>query len=418
MGIVLDALSRVTEVQGSAFGGRRVYSVTQLNQAVKRVLERESEFRDVLVKGEVSNFKHHSSGHMYFTLKDDGARIKCVMFRGKNRNLRFRPEDGLTVVASGALGLYEVAGEYQLYVEELLPAGQGALFLAFEQLKQKLQAEGLFSQERKRPLPYLPRCVGVVTSPTGAAIRDILSVLRRRMPTVDILLAPALVQGEGGPASVVQAIEQLASRDDVEVLIVGRGGGSLEELWTFNDERVARAIAASNVPVISAVGHETDVTIADFVADRRAPTPSAAAELAVPERRALLQGVESMAERLQSAQAKRVRSLRERLEYLRSSPALTRPTDRVQQRMQHVDELTHRLSTSFQRLVEQRRHRLEATVGRLESLSPLGTLARGYAICHVDGNEVPVRRAADVPPGARLRVRLHEGELLCRTEDD
>lgn len=416
MGDVLDAYFSGTEVHDSAFGGRRVYTVSELNRAVKSVLESEPEFRELLVKGEISNFKHHSSGHMYFTLKEDRARLKCVMFRGKNRSLRFRPEDGLTVVASGALGLYEVAGEYQLYVDELLPAGQGALFLAFEQLKQKLQAEGLFAEERKRPLPFLPRCVGVVTSPTGAAIRDIVSVLKRRFPTVDILLAPALVQGEGGPTSVVNAIGRLTDREDVDLLIVGRGGGSLEELWTFNDERVARAIAASPIPVISAVGHETDVTIADFVADRRAPTPSAAAELAVPERRSLLLNIRSLEERLNAAEAKILRTLRERLHYVQASPALTRPSDRVQQRMQQVDELVYRMTTTFRHSLEQRRHRVEATVGRLEGLSPLGTLARGYAICRLEGSDEPVRSADSVPSGTKLRIRLHEGEIGCRAD--
>lgn len=396
-----------------AFGERTVLSVSDLTRLIKGTLERDPRLRGVLVKGEISNFKHHSSGHMYFTLKDAKSRLKCVMFRGRNASLRFRPEDGLTVVAGGSLSVYEVAGEYQLYVDELYPAGQGALHLAFEQLKAKLAAEGLFDPERKRPLPKLPRTVGVVTSPTGAAIRDILSVLRRRFPTINIILAPAIVQGEAGPASVIQAIERLNSRDDVDVMIVGRGGGSLEELWTFNDEGVARAIAASRIPIISAVGHETDVTIADFVADRRAPTPSAAAEMAVMERATLVQGVRDQKDRLVRAMDKRVRQLRENLGYLTRSAALTRPQDRLNQLRQQLDELSYRVETSFRHSTEGHRRRLEVLVGKLDGLSPLGTLARGYAICRIAATGDVVTDASRVRPGERLKVRVREGELTC-----
>ena len=391
-----------------------VYTVSDLTRLIKEALERDQRFRAVLVKGEISNFKHHSSGHMYFTLKDAKSRLKCVMFRGRNAALRFRPEDGLTVVAGGSLSVYEVAGEYQLYVDELYPAGQGALYLTFEQLKEKLAAEGLFDAARKRPLPKLPRTVGVVTSPTGAAIRDILSVLRRRFPTINIVLAPAIVQGEAGPASVIQAIERLNQRDDVDVLIVGRGGGSLEELWTFNDEGVARAIAASRIPVISAVGHETDVTIADFVADRRAPTPSAAAEMAVMERAILVQGVRDQRERMVRALEKRIRQLRESLGYLTRSAALTRPQDRLNQLRQQLDEMSYRMETSFRYETERRRRLLEALAGKLDGLSPLGTLARGYAICRIASTGDVVTEATRVRPGELLKVRVREGELTCK----
>ena len=312
------------------------------------------------------------------------------------------------------MSVYEVAGEYQLYVDELYPAGQGALYLAFEQLKEKLAAEGLFDAARKRPLPKLPRTVGVVTSPTGAAIRDILSVLRRRFPTINIVLAPAIVQGEAGPASVIQAIERLNQRDDVDVLIVGRGGGSLEELWTFNDEGVARAIAASRIPVISAVGHETDVTIADFVADRRAPTPSAAAEMAVMERAILVQGVRDQRERMVRALEKRIRQLRESLGYLTRSAALTRPQDRLNQLRQQLDEMSYRMETSFRYETERRRRLLEALAGKLDGLSPLGTLARGYAICRIASTGDVVTEATRVRPGELLKVRVREGELTCK----
>lgn len=394
-------------------GERPILSVSELTRRVKEILEADPVLRTVWVKGEISNFKHHSSGHMYFTLKDEKSRLKCVMFRTRNAALRFRPEDGLTVIAGGAIGVYEVAGEYQLYVDELYPAGQGALHLAFEQLKRKLESEGLFDPARKRPLPFLPRTVGVVTSPTGAAIRDILSVLRRRFPGVDIVLAPAQVQGEGGPASVIRGIRLLNERDDVDVLIVGRGGGSLEELWTFNDEGVARAIAASRIPVISAVGHETDFTIADFVADRRAPTPSAAAEMAVPERAALLAQLSSVRERLGRALEKQLSRRREALQYLRTSPALTRPLDRIYQRRQHLDDVVQRAAVAIRYGLEAKRRRLEALVGKLETLSPLATLARGYAICTKDDGSV-VTDAAAVRAGERVRVRVSRGEIRAR----
>lgn len=400
------------------FAGRHVYSVSELTLEIKAVLERTPSFHSVLVRGEISNFKHHTSGHMYFTLKDAHSRLKCVMFRGKNRKLTFRPEDGLNVVAGGTISLYEAAGEYQLYVEELFPAGQGALYLAFEQLKERLRGEGLFDEARKRPLPYLPRTVGIVTSPTGAAVRDILSVLRRRFPTVNIVLAPAIVQGDEGPASVAQGITRLNARRDVDVMIVGRGGGSLEELWTFNDERVARAIAASRIPVISAVGHETDVTIADFVADRRAPTPSAAAEMAVPDWGALVRDVQALRERLITSQTKYVHSLRERLRYLQQSPALSRPLDRLRQQMQQVDDVVHRLVTVQKHALSAQRQRLDALVAQLDSLSPLATLSRGYAICRRKDADEVLRDAADVQAGDLVDVRLHRGEFTCRVEGE
>lgn len=412
-GRLLEALEGIDE-NTIQLGGRPVYTVSELTRLVKEMFDADPRFRAVYVKGEISNFKHHTSGHMYFTLKDDRSRLRCVMFRGRNVALRFRPEDGLTVIAGGTLSVYEASGDYQLYVDELYPAGLGALHLAFEQLKQKLAAEGLFDPARKRPLPRLPRTVGVVTSPTGAAIRDIVSVLRRRFPNINIVLAPAIVQGEAGPASVIRAIQLLNQRDDIDVLIVGRGGGSLEELWTFNDEGVARAIAASRIPVISAVGHETDFTIADFVADRRAPTPSAAAEIAVAERAALERDVTASLERMTHAVQKKIRQLREALGYLTMSGALTRPKDRINQWRQQLDELMYRAESSFRHHLQEKRRRLEALVGKLDGLSPLGTLARGYAICRIAATGEVVTRAADVRPGERLQVRVRDGELLCQ----
>ena len=392
-------------------------SVSEVTAVIKARLEESAALRRILVKGEVSNFKHHSSGHMYFTLKDARSRLRCVMFRSRSSSVRFQVEDGLTVVARGDIGVYEAAGDYQLYVDELYPVGQGALYLAFTQLKEKLAAEGLFAPERKRTLPFLPHTVGVITSPTGAAIRDIVNVIRRRNPMVSILVAPALVQGEGGPASVVAAIEMMNEYKQADVLIVGRGGGSLEELWTFNDEAVARAIAASAIPIISAVGHETDFTIADFVADHRAPTPSAAAELAVPEYAALQQQVQQAQQRMSNALTRRLGHVRERLRLLCASTVFTRPYDRINQTRLQVDELYHQAETQIDQSINKAKADLKVLAGKLDSLSPLATLGRGYAVCRLLSTGVVVKRAGQVKPGAKLRLQLSEGEVLCKAEE-
>jgi exodeoxyribonuclease VII large subunit len=392
-------------------------SVSDVTRIIKTRLAESPELQGILVKGEVSNFKHHSSGHMYFTLKDEKCRLRCVMFRNRSQSVRFGVEDGLTVVAHGSIGVYESSGEYQLYVEEMFPVGQGALFLAFEQLKRKLEAEGLFAEQRKRPLPYLPKTVGVITSPTGAAIRDIISVLQRRNPAVEILVAPAIVQGDAGPASVVAAIQLMNRAGHADVLIVGRGGGSLEELWTFNDEAVARAIAGSAIPVVSAVGHETDFTIADFVADRRAPTPSAAAEMVVPELALLVRQVQESRARMAGALGRTVQNWRDRLRLLTASPAITRPVDRINQLRQQLDELLRAAEADLRQRMAQEKARVEVAAGKLDSLSPLATLARGYAICQLAKSGDVVTRVGQVAPGARLLVRVTDGTVRCRAEE-
>lgn len=391
-------------------------TVSEVTRIIKSLIEETPTLRDLLVKGEISNFKHHSSGHMYFTLKDSKSRLRCVMFRSHSSQVRFRPEDGLTVIVRGSAGVYEASGDYQLYAREMYPAGQGALFLAFEQLKKKLEAEGLFREQRKRALPYLPRTVGVITSPTGAAIRDIISVLHRRNPGVGILLAPCLVQGEGGPASVAAAIELMNKANLADVLIVGRGGGSLEELWTFNDEIVARAIAASAIPVVAAVGHETDFTIADFVADRRAPTPSAAAELVVPERAALVRETEERYLRVAGALRRLVSGWRDRLRLLSASPALMRPSDRINQLRQQVDELARATEANLGQKLSSEKARLQTEVAKLDSLSPLATLGRGYSICQLAKTGDVVRSVSQVRSGTRLVVRVGDGTFGCRAE--
>lgn len=391
----------------------QIYTVRELTAVIKERLTSDPRLSGVAVNGEISNFKHYPSGHMYFTLKDEHSRLRCVMFRRENMRLRFRPEDGLAVIARGDVGVYEASGEYQLYVREMAPAGHGELALAFEQLKAKLAAEGLFDEARKRPLPVLPRRIGVVTSLKGAALRDIISVTRRRFPNMPILVAPAVVQGEEGPESVVRAIELINSHGGVDVLIVGRGGGSLEDLWTFNDERVARAIAASRIPVVSAVGHETDFTIADFVADRRAPTPSAAAEMVVPDKRAVLSHWRAQYERLQGGMRRRLEQGRTRLRLLESRPVLARPADLLREHRQRVDEAELDARRSVHDLVERRARTLAAAVGKLDALSPLATLARGYAVARRADSGQVVRRGRQVAPGDTLLVRLQDAELTA-----
>lgn len=392
----------------------QVYSVRELTALIKHRLTSDPRLTGVAVTGEISNFKHYTSGHMYFTLKDDRSRLRCVMFRRENMRLRFRPEDGQAVVAHGDVSVYEASGEYQLYVRELMPAGHGELALAFEQLKAKLAAEGLFDEERKRALPALPRRIGVVTSLNGAALRDIISVTRRRFPNMPVLVASAVVQGAEGPDSVVRAIELMNVYGDVDVLIVGRGGGSLEDLWTFNDERVARAIAASRIPIISAVGHETDFTIADFVADKRAPTPSAAAEMAVPDKHTLLSQLRGHEERLLAGVRRRVEQSRTRLQLVESRPVLARPTEFVQERRQLVDDALARAERNVWDRLERDARRLATAVGKLDALSPLATLARGYAVVRrADTGEV-VRRGSQLALGDDVIIRLYDAELAGR----
>jgi len=388
-----------------------VYSVTEVTAIIKERLVTDPRLTDVAVAGEISNFKHHTSGHMYFTLKDERSRLRCVMFRRENMRLRFRPADGQAVIARGDVSVYEASGDYQLYVRELVPAGYGELALAFEQLKAKLAAEGLFDEARKRPLPAVPRGIGVVTSLQGAALRDIISVTRRRFPNMFILVSPAIVQGEEGPESVVRAIERINAYGRVDVLIVGRGGGSLEDLWTFNDERVARAIAASRIPIISAVGHETDFTIADFVADKRAPTPSAAAEMAVPDKRALQAYLNSLIQRLHTAMRRRLEAARSRLELLAGRPELTRPHELLRERRQRVDDLEERAQRLLKDVLEHNARLLAAAAAKLDALSPLATLARGYAVPIRPDTGRIVRSGSEVAPGDALRLRMADAEL-------
>jgi exodeoxyribonuclease VII large subunit len=369
----------------------------------------------VWVRGEISNLTKHSSGHYYFTLKDKGSQISCVSFRSTNRSLRFEPESSMKVLIFGSLDVYTVRGQYQVHVLDIRPDGIGELYKAYEQLRTKLEAEGLFDRSRKRPIPRFPQRIGVVTSPTGAAIHDILNVLRRRYP-VDVLLAPAIVQGEMSAPSIVKAIENL-NKANVDVIIVGRGGGSLEDLWSFNEEVVARAIFESRVPVISAVGHETDYTIADFTADLRAPTPSAAAELAVPDSSELKKHVSSLSVRMETAAIRHVSDLSEKLEYLSGRIGPEKLTDFLRQNYQRVDELNVRLERHAGRIMESGRSSLSGLAGRLNAVSPLSTLERGYCIVMMAEGSRLVRSVDDVDMGDCLSLMVKDGTIRCSVDD-
>ncbi|BAD40831.1 exodeoxyribonuclease VII large subunit [Symbiobacterium thermophilum] len=399
-----------------AESGRQLLTVRELTRYVKDLLDEDPLLRSVWVQGEISNFKWHHSGHIYFTLKDEVAQVKVVMFRSYANRLRFRPENGMQVIVQGNVTVFERDGVYQLYAAAMEPYGLGALHLEFEQLKRRLAAEGLFDEALKRPIPSLPRAVGLVTAPTGAAIRDMITVARRRFPGMRLVLAPALVQGPDAPESLIRALGLVARVPEVDVVIIGRGGGSLEDLWAFNDERLARAIRACPVPVVSAVGHETDYTIADFAADLRAPTPSAAAELVVPSRSELLGVVDGLRIRLSTAARRSVERRRIRLRALTERPVLQRPQGRVLQDRQRLDGLVRRLEYLGGSLLAARRRELGGLAGRLEALSPLAVLARGYAIARTEEGRV-VKDAAQLQVGDRLDVLLHRGSVRCQVEE-
>ena len=382
-------------------------TVTQLNKYVKVLLEESDPLRGLVVAGEISNFKNHYSGHWYFTLKDAGAAVPAVMFRESNRRLGFVPQDGMNVILRGRASLYERDGKFQLYVDDMQPDGLGALYMAYEQLKERLAAEGLFGPERKREIPFFPARVGVITSGTGAAVRDILQILGRRCPASEVILCPVQVQGAGAAAQIARAIALLNERQAADVLIVGRGGGSLEDLWAFNEEITVRAVADSAIPVISAVGHETDVTICDFAADLRAPTPSAAAELAVPDLAELTAGVLALRERVGQAARYALQSRRNALEHLLSRRVLRRPEELAYASRLRLDYASQRLRAAMEARVRAEQIRLSRAGARLDAMSPLAVLARGYAIA-LKGDR-PVTSARELDPGDRLRLTLGDG---------
>ncbi len=386
--------------------GRDVYTVSRLNREARLLLE--TALPALWLEGELSNYARPSSGHWYFSLKDEAAQVRCAMFRGANSRVRVAPRDGMHVLVRARVGLYEPRGEYQLVIEHLEEAGEGALRRKFEELKARLQAEGLFDADAKRPLPHLPRRIGVITSPTGAAIRDILHVLARRFPAVPVLIYPVPVQGIGASADIAAALRLASARADADVLILARGGGSLEDLWSFNEEVVARAIRACRVPVITGVGHEVDTTIADFAADMRAPTPSGAAELVVPDRREWLRALAAVRERLTAGWARGGSARRQRLAWLARRLELTHPRTRLAVRAQRLDELEGRLARALRRELRTARTRLNAAARTLHAVSPLATLERGYTIV-VGPDGRLVRRACDVAVGDAIEARTVEG---------
>ncbi len=394
-----------------------IYRVGQITRYVKDIFEADEVLQDLWLEGEVSNWRAYPSGHVYFTLKDAEAAIACVIWRAHAARLDFRPADGDGVLAHGYVSVYEARGAYQFYVDSLQKAGAGLWALEFERLKQKLEAEGLFDAARKRPLPSFPRRLGVVTSAAGAAWRDICRVLSRRYPLVEVLLAPTAVQGEDAPPQIVSALELVARHGEVDAIIVARGGGSAEDLWAFNDERVARAIAASPVPVITGVGHEIDVTIADLVADVRAPTPSAAAEVAVPDGEELREALAQCAATLEASMRSILGQARLGLE--REAAALRRasPLNAVSRERQRLDEKVRAFTMALEHDLNLRRARLQGLERHLAPLSPQGTLERGYAIVRAQPGQRVVRSVRQAPPGQGLTVRVADGEFPARAED-
>ncbi|MBP8950235.1 MAG: exodeoxyribonuclease VII large subunit [Candidatus Promineofilum sp.] len=385
-----------------------IWTVGELSAYVRQMFDLDYRLRDMDVSGEISNFTRAASGHLYFTLKDSAAQLKCVMWRSQAERLRFRPTEGDAVIAHGRVSVYEVGGVYQLYVDHLQPAGRGDLAAAFERLKDKLAGEGLFDADHKRPIPGFARKIGIVTSADAAALRDILTVLQRRNPLVSVLIAPTLVQGEQAPAQIVRALRRLDERDDIDLILIARGGGSIEDLWAFNDERVARAIYEARHPIISGVGHETDFTITDFVADLRAPTPSAAAELAVPDlagvRPALAQMDVALTATLFDGLALRREAVRSRIQLL----ALLSPRRLLDSDRQQVDALTGRLDRSIRRAVDRQRGRLAVAGAALSAVSPLATLARGFAIVR-DTDGRLIRAVSEARPGATITIQVSDG---------
>lgn len=392
-----------------------VYSVSQVNGYLKELVDGDPLLRGLLVRGEVSNYKCYPSGHHYFSLKDEQGSIRCVMFRGDAARLRFKPVNGLSVIAYGRVSVYPRDGQYQLYCTQLMEDGRGALDRAFEELKRKLEAQGLFDPAKKQPLPAYPRRIALVTSPAGAAVRDMIRILRQRWPLTEVLVVPVRVQGEGAAEEIAAAIHQVNNRDDIDLIITGRGGGSREDLWAFNEEPVAWAIALSNIPVISAVGHEPDVTIADYVADLRASTPSNAAELAVPDQQQERQRLEGLTLRLRQAMEVQLDRDRKELRRLEQSRVLRNPVAVVDDQRMRLDGVQRRLAMALERTLRRGRVELAGLAGRVDAMSPLKVLGRGYAIAKHEDRAVTT--VEQVQPGQIMDVLVADGVYHCRVEE-
>lgn len=438
---------------------QRIYSIKELNRYIRMKLESDNVLSEVWIRGEISNFTHHSSGHMYFTLKDADSRIKTIMFASHNQRLPFIPKEGTRVIAKGNVSVYERDGQYQFYVTQMQPDGVGSLYLAYEQLKSKLESAGWFLPERKKAIPRFPKVIGVVTSPTGAAVRDIITTLERRYPRANVILYPVLVQGKGAAPSIVKAIKALNESAEADVLIVGRGGGSLEELWAFNEEIVAHAIYHSSIPVISAVGHETDFTIADFVADLRAATPTAAAELAVPHQAELMATIKQRQNMLYRLVQSKVEQAQVSLKRVQRSPVLVHPKRNLTQHIERLDalqtrskylirnyishqtsrhsqlhhqllryhpaqtflsvkrrhvELTRQLGQGMERIMREHKQRLAGSIRHLDALSPLKVMERGYSLVYDEQEEKLIKSIDDVHLGDLITVKVADGDLSCQ----
>jgi exodeoxyribonuclease VII large subunit len=438
---------------------QRIYSIKELNRYIRMKLESDNVLSEVWIRGEISNFTHHSSGHMYFTLKDADSRIKTIMFASHNQRLPFIPKEGTRVIAKGNVSVYERDGQYQFYVTQMQPDGVGSLYLAYEQLKSKLESAGWFLPERKKAIPRFPKVIGVVTSPTGAAVRDIITTLERRYPRANVILYPVLVQGKGAAPSIVKAIKALNESAEADVLIVGRGGGSLEELWAFNEEIVAHAIYHSSIPVISAVGHETDFTIADFVADLRAATPTAAAELAVPHQAELMAVIKQRQNMLYRLVQSKVEQAQLSLKRVQRSPVLVHPKRSLTQHIERLDalqtrskylirnyislqtsrhsqihhqllryhpaqtfmnlkrrhtELTRQLGQGIERIMREHKQRLGGSIRHLDALSPLKVMERGYSLVYDQQEEKLIKSVGDVHLGDLITVKVADGDLSCQ----
>ena len=394
-----------------------VLSVSQLNRYIKMNFDADENLANIFISGEISNFtNHYRTGHLYFTLKDDSAAVRAVMFNSSAKRLKFMPEDGMKVIARGRVSVYEASGQYQLYVDDMQPDGVGALNLAYEQLKEKLQKEGLFSELHKKPLPPYPEKVGVITSPTGAAVRDIINVLGRRFPYAEIVFCPVLVQGDGAHLQLTDAVNLFNSERAADVIIIGRGGGSIEDLWEFNDEGLARAVYNSEIPVICAVWHETDFTICDFVADMRAPTPSAAAELAVPDANELQYALSALKNRMFLNVSSGIADRRSRLEYLTSKGALKSPDEMLSNRSQRLDTAFSKMLSSYENRIGGKKVEFISAATALSKLDPMSVLMRGFAFVS-DKNGKNVYSSQALAKGDKINVRFHDGSAVCEVKE-
>lgn len=395
---------------------RQVFTVTALNEYIKMKLETDEALMRVFIRGEISNFTNHKSGHFYFTVKDETSRIAAVMFRSSASKLAFIPENGMKVIVGGRVSAYVRDGQYQIYVDTLEPDGVGALYIAYEQLKAKLGAEGLFDEAKKKLLPRYPMRIGVITSPTGAAIRDIINILGRRFPIAEVVLYPSLVQGESAAPQLIEGLRYFNEKKNVNVIIIGRGGGSLEDLWAFNSEALVREVAASELPVISAVGHEIDFTLCDFAADRRAPTPSAAAELAVPERYELKRKLGNVTARLELLEGKKLELLRSTLERMKKSRALTDPRNFIDDRRMALGVAEDKLYNRITFLLERKKSALAGKTAKLDAMNPLSVLSRGYGAAFAPDGTV-IRSAAQVEKGSDISLMLSDGTVRATVCD-